>query len=112
ENALKGYPGTVMCVSHDRYFLDRVARRLLILQPPGIIDFPDTYSAWVRKQKERAEVAQEKSERSSASAPKAKPKPAPPRETKENTRKDNPYARPFGRLTLKELRSEERRVGK
>ncbi len=103
ENALKGYPGTVMCVSHDRYFLDRVAGRLLILQPPGIVDFPDTYSAWVRKQKERAQGEQEKTERSSASAPKAKSKPAQPRETKESNRKDNPYARPFGRLTLKEL---------
>jgi len=103
ENALKGYPGTVMCVSHDRYFLDRVAGRLLILQPPGIVDFPDTYSAWARKQKERAQCEQEKTERSSASPPKAKSKPTPPRETKENTRKDNPYARPFGRLTLKEL---------
>ncbi len=103
ENALRSYPGTVMCVSHDRYFLDRVAGRLLILQPPGIVDFPDTYSAWVRKQKERAQGEQEKTERSSASAPKSKPKPAQPRETKESSRKDNPYARPFGRLTLKEL---------
>jgi len=49
EGALATFPGTVLCVSHDRYFLDRMARRLFILTPPNLIDFPDTYSAWVRR---------------------------------------------------------------
>ena len=99
-----------MVVSHDRYFLDRVARRLLILQPPGITDFGDTYSAWQQKLKsdaasekaaatERAKQQQRgKGQTSTAKAPEPK--------SQQPKKKDNPYARPFGRLTMKELESQ------
>ena len=49
EGALRRFDGTILCVSHDRYFLDRVAKRLFILPPPHIVDFDDTYSAWTAK---------------------------------------------------------------
>ncbi|RMF81330.1 MAG: ABC transporter ATP-binding protein, partial [Planctomycetota bacterium] len=32
ERALADYPGAILAVSHDRYFLDRIARRLLVLR--------------------------------------------------------------------------------
>ncbi|MDR1957708.1 MAG: ABC-F family ATP-binding cassette domain-containing protein [Planctomycetaceae bacterium] len=35
EKALREFPGTVIFISHDRYFVDRVADRLLIIQPDG-----------------------------------------------------------------------------
>ncbi|MBK8978321.1 MAG: ABC-F family ATP-binding cassette domain-containing protein [Planctomycetes bacterium] len=35
EEALCAFPGTVICVSHDRWFLDRVATRVLHLSPGG-----------------------------------------------------------------------------
>jgi ATP-binding cassette subfamily F protein 3 len=98
EGALRDFPGTVVCVSHDRYFLDRVARRLFILQPPGLRDFDGTYSRWVGRQEELA------AEKSDKRASKAKPKtPQKPDERPKERKKDNPYLRPFGRLTLKEL---------
>jgi len=110
ENTLGSFDGTILCVSHDRYFLNRVAKRLFILRPPHIVDFDDTYSAWTRKQAEA--LAEQRSEQRSAAssknapasknAAKAKAPPEPQRPAA-GKKKDNPYARPFGRLTLKEL---------
>ena len=50
EGALAQFDGTLLCVSHDRYFLDRVVERLWIVRPPGMLDFGGTYSDWVQKQ--------------------------------------------------------------
>jgi ATP-binding cassette, subfamily F, member 3 len=102
EGTLAGFEGTVLCVSHDRYFLDRVAKRLLVLEPPRVIDFAGGYSDWVHKLEEEAEL------RAAESAAKPRPKPsapspATPRDASAGKKKDNPYARPFGRLTLEEL---------
>jgi ATP-binding cassette subfamily F protein 3 len=46
ERTLCDFDGTILCVSHDRYFLDKVASRLLVLQPPAVVDFDGNYSAW------------------------------------------------------------------
>ena len=110
EGALSAYPGTVICVSHDRYFLDRVAQRLLILDPPGIADFGDNYSAWQRKLREDAAERAEIEERAAKGKPAAGPVPAAkaPGSSSASSakRKDNPYARPFGRLSTGELEAQ------
>ncbi len=112
EGALKDFPGTILCISHDRYFLDQVATRMLILDPPGIIDFDGGYTKYANKQKEDAAAAA-----AAKSKPKQQPAPKkdqPKKEQKQQPRpqsnqpshsnkKDNPYARPFGRLSIKEL---------
>jgi ATP-binding cassette subfamily F protein 3 len=102
ERTLGGYEGTIFCVSHDRYFLDQVVNRLLILQPPEIVEFEGNYSAWTRKQEQLAKAAEEaaKPRRAPSPKPKATPKPATKRSG------DNPYARKFGRLTTGELEKE------
>jgi len=51
-----GFEGTVLCVSHDRYFLDRVAKRLFILHPPTMEDFDGSYSKWHNKTIEKTEA--------------------------------------------------------
>ena len=71
EANLSQFEGTILCVSHDRYFLDQVVERLWILNPPALTDFDGNYSAWVEKQK-----ADEK--RAKAEAAQAKAKPAAP----------------------------------
>ena len=40
ENALNSYEGTVLCVSHDRYFMNRTASRILSLQEGLLLDYP------------------------------------------------------------------------
>lgn len=58
EMALAQYPGTCLIVSHDRYFLDNVATRLLWLEPGGSRDFDGSYSElWEIRQAERREAA-------------------------------------------------------
>jgi len=44
EQALEQYPGTVVVVSHDRFFLDRVARRILSFENRGLVDEPGSYT--------------------------------------------------------------------
>ena len=49
ENALKSYTGTVICVSHDRYFIDRVATRILDLSGGVFYDYKGNYSYYLEK---------------------------------------------------------------
>lgn len=44
EDALLAFDGTILAVSHDRYFLDRVANRIVVLQGNGTIEFAGNYS--------------------------------------------------------------------
>lgn len=44
EDALNEYGGTIITVSHDRYFLDRIATRILSFGPAGVEDFDGGYS--------------------------------------------------------------------
>ena len=43
EEALDAFDGTILAVSHDRYFLSRFARRVLALRDGRLIDFPGGY---------------------------------------------------------------------
>lgn len=44
EDYLDAFDGIVIVVSHDRYFLDRVAKRLFVFEPDGIRQFEGNYS--------------------------------------------------------------------
>ncbi len=46
EAALEGYDGTVIAVSHDRYFLDRIADRILEARDGEVYSYDGGYSAW------------------------------------------------------------------
>jgi len=103
EGALNDFPGTIMCVSHDRYFLDKVATRLLVIDPPGITDFEGGYSAWQSKKASITATANAAAKgKQKSSQPPPPPKKEQPKQQSSN-KKDNPYARPFGRLTVSEL---------
>src|SRR3954451_772231 len=60
ENSLAGFEGTIFCVSHDRYFLDKVARRLLVLKPPGVVSFDGNSAGWQAKVSADAQAAAER----------------------------------------------------
>lgn len=47
QDYLKGYPGAVMLITHDRYFLDQVVTRMLELEQGGITSFPGGYSGYL-----------------------------------------------------------------
>ncbi|RIL09420.1 MAG: energy-dependent translational throttle protein EttA, partial [Proteobacteria bacterium] len=61
ERHLAEYPGTVVAVTHDRYFLDNVAEWILELDRGQGIPFKGNYSSWLDQKKERL-AQEEKSE--------------------------------------------------
>jgi len=61
EQHLQQYPGTVIAVTHDRYFLDNVAGWILELDRGEGIPWKGNYSSWLEQKKERLR-RQEKTE--------------------------------------------------
>jgi ATP-binding cassette ChvD family protein len=59
ERFLHDFPGTVIAVTHDRYFLDNVAGWILELDRGEGIPYKGNYSSWL-EQKERRQVQEEK----------------------------------------------------
>lgn len=53
ERYLDGYPGTVVAVTHDRYFLDNVAGWILELDRGRALPFEGNYSAWLEARERR-----------------------------------------------------------
>lgn len=61
ENALLGFEGTIVAVSHDRYFINRIATRIIELAPErdkGMIDYPlesydDAFTEYMRIRESR-----------------------------------------------------------
>jgi sulfate-transporting ATPase len=56
ERFLHEFPGTVVAVTHDRYFLDNVAGWILELDRGRGIPFEGNYSAWLEQKEKRLEV--------------------------------------------------------
>src|SRR5262245_39242960 len=55
ERTLAAYPGTVVAVTHDRYFLDNVAQWILELDRGMGFPFEGNYSSWLEQKKVRLE---------------------------------------------------------
>jgi ATP-binding cassette subfamily F protein 3 len=60
EAALIDYEGTLLFISHDRYFLNKMAERILELSPDGMANFLGNYDDYVEKKIELAELAAER----------------------------------------------------
>jgi ATP-binding cassette ChvD family protein len=56
ERFLKDYPGTVVAVTHDRYFLDNVAGWILELDRGSGIPWEGNYSSWLEQKQNRLAV--------------------------------------------------------
>jgi len=56
ETTLKQYSGTVICITHDRYFLDNVAGWILELDRGEGIPWKGNYSSWLEQKAKRLEV--------------------------------------------------------
>ncbi|MGN0659071.1 MAG: ribosomal protection-like ABC-F family protein [Emergencia sp.] len=76
EDALLEYPGTVIVVSHDRYFLNKIPTRILELEKDGLREYLGTYDYYVEKKasiesgkKYLKEMSEEKESRPEQDAP-------------------------------------------
>ena len=81
--ALNKYEGSIVLVSHDRYFVSKIANKIWEIEDHKIVEFKGSYAEWEdwkarreadRKQQLAAETKQQKSE---TKQPKAEAKPAP-----------------------------------
>ncbi|MCB2156138.1 energy-dependent translational throttle protein EttA [bacterium] len=57
EEFLSGYPGTVVLVTHDRYFLDRVATRMVEIARGQVNEYAGNYSDYLITKQREAELA-------------------------------------------------------
>ena len=49
ETALLGFEGTILTVSHDRYFINRIADRVLVMEPDGVTEYLGNYDDYLEK---------------------------------------------------------------
>ncbi|MCX7572043.1 ABC-F type ribosomal protection protein [Tumebacillus sp. DT12] len=52
ENALEDYPGTLFFISHDRYFLNRLATRIIEMTADGVTSYMGNYDDYIEKLEE------------------------------------------------------------
>ena len=60
EQTLREYPGTVIIVTHDRYFLDNITKWILELENARGLPFEGNYSSWLAQKSELLRVIEKK----------------------------------------------------
>ena len=62
QNALQHYSGTIVLVSHDRYFLDQLVQRVFEIRDGGLHEYTGNYSYFIQKREQEiaAAAAQER----------------------------------------------------
>lgn len=60
ENALDDFPGSIIFVSHDRYFINRIATKVIEISEDGAIEYLGDYDYYVEKKEEQKEIQAEK----------------------------------------------------
>jgi ATP-binding cassette ChvD family protein len=63
EQFLKNFPGTVVAVTHDRYFLDNVAGWILEMDRGKGMPFEGNYTAWLEQKQKRLELEERRESR-------------------------------------------------
>ncbi len=113
EEYLQDFPGCVIVVSHDRYFMDKVVDHLLVFQGEGVVkDFPGNYTQYrdwsAMKSKEDIEARNAKGGKNPDGGPAAK------KDYHHDTRRRMSYKekREFEQLTLdiEQLEAEQQKI--
>jgi energy-dependent translational throttle protein EttA len=60
EQTLRDYPGTVIIVTHDRYFLDNITKWILELENGRGLPFEGNYSSWLQQKAELLRIIEKK----------------------------------------------------
>jgi ATP-binding cassette subfamily F protein 3 len=104
--ALNKYEGTMVFVSHDRYFISQTANKIWEIVDHKIKEFKGSYKEWVEWNERMARIAAEKQK---LGVPDIKPEPKPVAKaepTKQAVKENTPINREF----QKELQKEQRRL--
>ncbi len=91
ENALVEFPGTILFVSHDRYFINRIASKVVQLSNNGTEEFLGDYDYYLQKKLEQEELQAYEQSNSDSNTEKAEEKPSyqMDKETKKRQRQIN-----------------------
>jgi ATP-binding cassette subfamily F protein 3 len=57
EDALNDFQGTLLAVSHDRYFMDRVVTHIVAIEDGRVREYPGNYSDYIAKRDHAADLA-------------------------------------------------------
>lgn len=57
EEALENYTGTIFTISHDRYFLNTVVDKILVLGENGVTEYLGNYDYYINKKREQDEIS-------------------------------------------------------
>ncbi|UQZ83981.1 putative ABC transporter ATP-binding protein YheS [Paenibacillus konkukensis] len=115
ESALIDYEGTLLFISHDRYFLNKMAESMLELSRDGVTSYLGNYDDYVEKKQELAEIEQQ---RLAAEAAKSKgganagKSSAAPQPAAENNYEANKQAKREERSKQRKLEQLEQEIAK
>jgi ATP-binding cassette subfamily F protein 3 len=104
--ALNKYEGSIILVSHDRYFISKTANKIWEIVDHKIKEFKGTYQEWVEWNERMAKIAAEK-QKLGVPDIKEEPKPAPKAEPVKQAAKEN---QPVNKELQKELKREQNRL--
>ena len=93
ESLIK-YEGSIVLVSHDRYFVSKLANKIWEIDEHQIVEFKGTYAEWEAwKQRKLERIAEEKrlEKAAATAAPKAQPKPVEKKPTRQEADKKDQF---------------------
>ena len=91
ESILKEYKGTLIFVSHDRYFVNKIADSLLVFKPGNVTFFDGTYAEYEEKYKEYEDDVSYMQESNNLANPKPLKDEKYSHEKLENSKSNNQY---------------------
>ena len=84
EEALEAFDGTILVISHDRYFLDRIVDRIVEVRNPDLVGHAGNFSFfWEKKSSEQGRTTPAKKKRTAARKKTVRPPPDDSAETEE-----------------------------
>jgi ATP-binding cassette, subfamily F, member 3 len=109
--ALRSFTGTVVFVSHDRYFLDELATQVIEVADGAVTAYPDNYEDYLRRKSGGEAVVSVQSQSKAASEPKPvhKPKPQPQSPPKSAPATDD-KSRRLNPIKLRQIRERQRSI--
>jgi ATP-binding cassette subfamily F protein 3 len=109
-DALSAFPGTLIFVSHDRYFLDSLATRVIAIDNGNITFYEGDYSQYLWSKRQRLDAAPEKSADAAATGPVSGAAPPPKLEAREEHKARKKQSNQKQRLE-RELGQVEKEIG-
>ncbi|BFH64981.1 ABC-F family ATP-binding cassette domain-containing protein [Paenibacillus azoreducens] len=110
ESALMDYEGTLLFISHDRYFLNKMAERIIELHPQGVEHYLGNYDDYIDKKQEMEELSQEALEASEGRTNKQEPAAEPLDKTGVNSFEADKQAKREERARQRRIAALEERI--